>query len=78
MANSETTNTTTNNEAVPTRDASDVYDRQIRLWGAEAQVCYYFICLTIYLFMTHCIVSCWFDDSSSDFLERNCVHTCDL
>ena len=23
----------------PTRDASDVYDRQIRLWGAEAQVC---------------------------------------
>eukprot|EP00977_Amphora_coffeiformis_P014587 scaffold4097_cov166-Amphora_coffeaeformis.AAC.44 len=33
MANPETT---TNNEA-PTRDASDVYDRQIRLWGAEAQ-----------------------------------------
>lgn len=25
------------NEAAPTRDASDVYDRQIRLWGAEAQ-----------------------------------------
>jgi len=23
---------------VPLRDESDVYDRQIRLWGAEAQV----------------------------------------
>jgi hypothetical protein len=26
--------------AAPKRDESDVYDRQIRLWGAEAQVRY--------------------------------------
>lgn len=26
------------NETAPKRSESDVYDRQIRLWGAEAQV----------------------------------------
>ena len=26
-------------QPAPKRNESDVYDRQIRLWGAEAQVC---------------------------------------
>lgn len=34
----ETTTTSNDTATPPTRDASDVYDRQIRLWGAEAQV----------------------------------------
>ena len=38
MANPDTTK-------APTREASDVYDRQIRLWGAEAQVCICVFCL---------------------------------
>jgi hypothetical protein len=33
------------NEAPKKRDASDVYDRQIRLWGKEAQVS------TMFMFM---------------------------